>query len=35
MAEAGEVHQESRAKWPISSDDYDLEEVIGKNYKRI
>ncbi|CAF3337468.1 unnamed protein product [Rotaria socialis] len=30
MAEAGEVHQESRAKWPISADDYDLEEVIGR-----
>jgi hypothetical protein len=30
MAEGGDVHHESRAKWPISADDYELEEVIGK-----
>ena len=28
MAEGGD-HHESRAKWPISADDYELEEVIG------
>lgn len=31
MAEGGDVHQESRARWPISADDYELEETIGKN----
>ena len=30
MAEGGDLHHESRAKWPISADDYELEEVIGK-----
>lgn len=30
MAEGGDLHHESRAKWPINADDYDLEEVIGK-----
>jgi hypothetical protein len=29
MAEGGDPH-ESRSKWPISADDYELEEVIGK-----
>jgi hypothetical protein len=32
MAEGGDVHHESRAKWPISADDYELEEVIGKTF---
>jgi hypothetical protein len=31
MAEGGDGHHESRAKWPISADDYELEEVIGKS----
>jgi hypothetical protein len=30
MAEGGDLHHESRAKWPISADDYELEEMIGK-----
>ena len=30
MTEGGDVHHESRAKWPISADDYELEEVIGE-----
>jgi len=30
MAEGGDTHHESRARWPISADDYDLEEVIGR-----
>lgn len=30
MAEGGDLHHESRAKWPISADEYELEEVIGK-----
>ncbi len=30
MAEGGDLHHESRSKWPISADDYELEEVIGK-----
>ncbi|CAF1658906.1 unnamed protein product [Adineta ricciae] len=30
MAEGGDLHHESRAKWPISADDYELEEVIGR-----
>lgn len=30
MAEGGDVHHESRAKWPISADEYELEEVIGR-----
>ncbi|UJR27021.1 hypothetical protein I4U23_008326 [Adineta vaga] len=30
MAEGGDVHHESRTKWPISADDYELEEVIGR-----
>jgi hypothetical protein len=30
MAEGGDPHHESRAKWPISADDYELEESIGK-----
>lgn len=29
MAEGGDIHHESRAKWPISADDYELEEIIG------
>lgn len=30
MAEGGELHHESRAKWPSSADEYELEETIGK-----
>ncbi|CAF0986299.1 unnamed protein product [Adineta steineri] len=30
MAEGGDIHQESRAKWPISADDYELGEIIGR-----
>lgn len=30
MAEGGDLHHESRAKWPISADEYELEEVIGR-----
>ncbi|CAF0816086.1 unnamed protein product [Rotaria sordida] len=30
MAEGSDIHHESRAKWPISADDYELEEVIGR-----
>ena len=30
MAEGGDLHHESRARWPINADDYELEEVIGK-----
>jgi len=30
MAEGGDLHHESRSKWPISADDYELEEVIGR-----
>ena len=32
MAEGGDLHHESRAKWPISADDYELEEIIGNAY---
>jgi serine/threonine-protein kinase OSR1/STK39 len=36
MAEGGDLHHESRAKWPINADDYELEEVIGKqSFRRI
>lgn len=30
MAEGGDVHHESRAKWPINSEEYELEEIIGR-----
>ncbi len=30
MAEGGDLYHESRARWPISADEYELEEVIGK-----
>ncbi|CAF1047146.1 unnamed protein product [Rotaria sp. Silwood1] len=29
MAEGSDIH-ESRAKWPISADEYELEEIIGR-----